>query len=83
MSDEAPEKSGNVWFSIAATFVLVPVAYVLMAGPVVVLLKRRMVPEEPVFLVYGPFDRALHRTPFLPAWESYLNAWLSASGTPK
>lgn len=83
MSDDAPEKSGKVWLWMTAAVLMAPVAYVLMAGPVVVLHKRGLLPVKPVVLIYGSFDQALQNTPLVPAWEGYLNAWLSATGTSK
>ena len=81
MSDEATSKSGKTWLYVWGGIASLPVCYVLLAGPIVVLMWRRVLPSHFVRSIYGPFDQALHGTLVYPAWDGYLKAWMDLTGT--
>lgn len=82
MSDEAPEKSGKMWFYVVGMLVGVPLCYVLSTGPMVVLQVRKIVPESAILAIYAPLSWFMRETNTREAINSYVLLWLKLTNTP-
>lgn len=83
MSDEAPEKSGKVWFYVVGLFVGLPLLYVLSVGPLAVLAARGIIPVPAFHAFYEPIGLFLAATVGTDApIEGYVMLCFRLTGTP-
>ena len=81
MSDEATSKSGKVWLYVVALVLALPLCYVLSVGPVTVLGMRDLYSESAFKSLYTPLQSFAQATNTEDLIRSYIQVWMSATGT--
>lgn len=82
MSEETTDKSVRVWLCVLALVFASPLLYAMSIGPAVVLVARDVVSNSAVNTLYMPLQSFAQATNTEGLFRSYVEVWMSATGTP-